>query len=50
MKYRESKTPKVEVIHAIDYSGRLDLFETAGKAFTLPTEVKWVQSQIRFFT
>ena len=28
-KYRESKTPTVESIHAIGYSRRLDLFETA---------------------
>ena len=28
-KYRESKTPTVESIHAIDYSRRLELFETA---------------------
>ena len=35
-KYRESKTPTVESIHAIDYSRRLELFETACKVFAIP--------------
>ena len=30
-KYRESRAPTVEPIHAIDYSRRLELFETAFK-------------------
>ena len=35
-KYRESKTPTAESIHAIDYSRRLELFETACKVFAIP--------------
>ena len=38
-KDRESRAPKVESIHAIDYSRRLDLFETACKVFAVPKEV-----------
>ena len=37
-KYRESKTPTVESIHAIDYSRRLELFETVCKVFAIPTK------------
>ena len=36
-KYRESKTPTAESIYAIDYSRRLELFETACKVFAIPT-------------
>ena len=39
-KYRESKTPTAESIHAIDYSRRLELFETACKVFAIPMEVR----------
>ena len=35
-KYRESKTPTAESINAIDYSRRLELFETACKVFAIP--------------
>ena len=35
-KYRESKTPTAESIHAIDCSRRLELFETACKVFAIP--------------
>ena len=48
-KYRESKTPTAESIYAIDYSRRLELFETACKVFTIPMEVRHVWSRIRFF-
>ena len=42
MKYRGSKAPTVEAIHAIDYSRRLVMFETASKVFAAPLEVKRV--------
>ena len=48
-KYRESKTPTAESIHAIDSSSRLELFETACKVFAIPMEVRHVWSRIRFF-
>ena len=48
-KYRESKTPTAESIHAIDYSRRLELFETACKVFAIPMEVRHVWGRIRFF-
>ena len=47
--YRESKTPTAESIHAIDYSRRLELFETACKVFAIPMEVRRVWSRLRFF-
>ena len=48
-KYRESKAPTAESIHAIDYSKRLELFETVCKVFAIPMEVRHVWSRIRFF-
>ena len=48
-KYRESKTPTAESIHAIDYSRRLELFETACKVFAIPMEVRHMWSSLRFF-
>ena len=48
-KYRESKTPTAESIYAIDYSRRLELFETACKVFAIPMEVRHVWSRLRFF-
>ena len=48
-KYRESKTPTAESIYAIDYSRRLELFETAYKVFAIPMEVRHVWSRLRFF-
>ena len=48
-KYRESKTPTAESIHAIDYNRRLELFETVCKVFAIPMEVRHVWSRIRFF-
>ena len=48
-KYRDSKTPTAESIYAIDYSRRLELFETACKVFAIPMEVRHVWSRIRFF-
>ena len=48
-KYRESKTPTAESIHAIDYSRRLELFETVCKVFAIPMEVRHIWSRIRFF-
>ena len=48
-KYRESKAPTAESVHAIDYSRRLELFETACKIFAIPMEVRHVWSRIRFF-
>ena len=39
-KYREWKAPTADSIHAIDYSRRLELFETACKVFALPMEVR----------
>ena len=48
-KYRESKAPTAESIHAFDYSRRLELFETASKVFAIPMYVRHVWSRIRFF-
>ena len=48
-KYRESKTPTAESIYAIDYSRRIELFETACKVFAIPMEVRHVWCRIRFF-
>ena len=48
-KYRESKAPMAKSLYAIDYSRRLELFETACKVFTIPMEVRHVWSRIRFF-
>ena len=48
-KYRESKTPTAESIHATDYSRRLELFETACKVFAIPMEVRHIWSRLRFF-
>ena len=45
-KYRESKTPTVESIHAIHYSRKLELFETAYKVFAVPMEVRHVSVRI----
>ena len=47
--YPESKTPTAESIYAIDYSRRLELFETACKVFAIPMEVNHVWSRIRLF-
>ena len=49
-KYRESREPTVESIHAIDYSRRLELFETACKVFAVPKVGRHVWSRIRFFS
>ena len=49
-KYRESKAPTAESIHAIDYSRRLELIESACKIFAIPMEVRHVWSRIRFFS
>ena len=48
-KYRESRTPTAESIHAIDYSRRLELFETACKVFAIPVQVRHIWSRLRFF-
>ena len=48
-KYRESKKPTAESIYAIDYSKRLELFDTACKVFAMPMVVRHVWSRIRFF-
>ena len=48
-KYRESKTPTAESIHAIDNSRTLELFETACKVFAIPMEIRHVWSRLRFF-
>ena len=45
-KYRESKTPTAESICAIDYSRRLELFETVCKVFAIPMEVRQVLSVV----
>ena len=47
-KYRESKTPTAESIYAIDYSRRLELFETSCKVFAIPMEIRHVWSRVRF--
>ena len=47
-KYWESEAPTVETIHAIDYSRRLELFETACKEFSAPMEVRQVWGRIKF--
>ena len=49
-KYRESRAPTVESIHAIDYSRRLELFETACKVFAVPKEVRHLWSPMRFLS
>ena len=49
-KYRESKAPTVGSIHAIGYSRKLELFETACKIFAVPMEVRHVWSRIQFFS
>ena len=36
MKYRDSKAPTVEAIHAVDYTRKLEFFETACKLFAKP--------------
>ena len=48
-KYRESKTPTAESIYTIDYSRRLEFFETVCKVIAIPMEVRHVWSRIRFF-
>ena len=48
-KYRESRAPTAESIHAIDYNRRLELFETACKIFSIPMKLRHVWSRIRFF-
>ena len=48
-KYREVTTPTAESIYAIDYSRRLELFETACKLFAIPTEVRHIWSRLRYF-
>ena len=48
-KYRESKTPTAGSIYAIDYSRRLELFETVCKVFAIPMEIRHLWSRIRFF-
>ena len=48
-KYRESKTHTAESIHAIDYSRRLELFETVCKVIAITLEVRHVWSRLRFF-
>ena len=48
-KYRESKTPTAGSIYAIDYSRRLEFFETVCKVFAIPMEVRHIWSRIRFF-
>ena len=49
-KNRESKAPTVEEIHALDYSRRLELFETACKVFAVPIEVEaFMESHATFF-
>ena len=40
-KYRESRALTVESIHPIDYSRRLELFETACKVVAVPKEVRF---------
>ena len=47
--YRESRAPTVDSIHAIDYSRRLEFFETACKVFAVPKEMRHVWSRMRFF-
>ena len=49
-KYRELRAPTVESIHALDYSRRLEVFETACKVFAVPKEVRHVWSRMRFFS
>ena len=48
-KYRETKTPTADSIYAIDYSRRLELFETACKVFAIPMEVRHIWSRLKFF-
>ena len=50
MKYRKLKAPTVEAIHAIKYSSRFELFESACKVFAVLMEVKRVWSRIRIFS
>ena len=48
-KYRESRAPTAESIYTIDYSRRLELFETSCKIFAIPMEVRHIWSRTRFF-
>ena len=48
-KNRESRALAAKLIHAIDYSRRLELFETACKVFAILMEFRHVWSRIRFF-
>ena len=48
-KCRESKAPTAESKHAISYSRRLELLETACKVFAVPVEVRHGWSRIKFF-
>ena len=49
-KYGEWTARTAESIHAIDYNWWLELFETACKVFSIPTEVRHVWSRLRFFS
>ena len=49
-KYRESKAPTAESIHAIDYNRKVELFETVCKVFAIPLKVRHVWSRIKFFS
>ena len=49
-KYLESKATTGERIHAIDYSRRFELFETACKVFAVAMKVRHVWSRIQFFS
>ena len=48
-KYRESRAPTADSIHAIDFNRRLELFETACRVFSITMEVRHMWSRIRFF-
>ena len=47
-KNRESSAPTVESLHVLDYSRKLELFETACKVFAVPMEMRHVWSRISF--
>ena len=48
-KNRESSAPTVESLNVIDYSRKLELFETACTLFAVPMEMCYLWSRISFF-
>ena len=49
-KNRESSAPTVESLNVIDYSRKLELFETTCKVFAVPMDMWHLWSRISFFS